>query len=134
MNVMQLVKWIRQRFFQVKYYFDVGRDFMSIVSFSLLVITASDKLLPAFTYLFGIEHLSQLIMIMIPLGFVGAICFGAVMLHVVKSQRTYEKEGLMKHSYCWVRTFKEFEELKSEIKLLKASTGDLKKIPQQTEK
>jgi hypothetical protein len=91
----KLVRW-REIFFSQKYRFDLGQSFLVIVNFTLLIITASDKLM----VFFGIPHLRELMILIIPLGFFGVWLFGLFMDKVVRAGQMAERQSL-RRSEVW---------------------------------
>jgi len=57
----RVARW-REFFFAQKYRFDLGQSFLVIVNFTLLIITASDKL----QLFFGIPRLRSLLVVIVP--------------------------------------------------------------------
>lgn len=78
-------KWI---FFQQKYRFDLGHQFLAVLNFALLVIAASDKL----RYYTGVPRTWMLILIAIPLGFFGMWLLGYFLDNVVRYGQAYSLE------------------------------------------
>lgn len=78
-------KWF---FFQQKYRFDLGHQFLVFVNFSLLVIAASDKL----RYYTGVPRTWMLIVAAIPLGFLGMWLLGYFLDSVVRYGQAYTLE------------------------------------------
>lgn len=95
---------IKDQFFAQKYRFDLGLQFLALLNFALLVITASDKLK---TY-FHINNTGNLILIMIPLAFVCMWCFGFFLDKVLKAQYMTEQEQ-MKRSKPWILCFNKLD-------------------------
>ncbi|MGC8851124.1 MAG: hypothetical protein ACP5O3_02725 [Candidatus Micrarchaeia archaeon] len=112
----ELLRGARNFFFTQKYRFDLGLQFLVFVNFALLILTASDKL----KVFLGLEHVSEVITVMIPLGFVGAWAFGYFLDRVVKSPQTAEREAL-KRSVAWQELFKRLNEIEAEVKSLRES-------------
>ena len=67
----RIARW-REVFFAQKYRFDLGQSFMVAVNFTLLLITASDKL----QIFFGIPRLRSMLVLIVPLGFFAVWLFG----------------------------------------------------------
>jgi hypothetical protein len=93
----KLARW-REIFFSQKYRFDLGQSFLVIVNFTLLVITASDKLM----IFFGIPRLRELMIVIIPLGFLGVWIFGLFMDKIVRAGQMAERQ-LVRRSEVWQR-------------------------------
>jgi hypothetical protein len=90
-----LARW-REIFFAQKYRFDLGQSFLVIVNFTLLIITASDKLM----IFFGIPHLRELMVAIIPLGFLGVWLFGFFMDKIVRAGQMAERQSV-RRSEVW---------------------------------
>src|SRR3972149_8023376 len=93
----RLARW-REFFFAQKYRFDLGQSFLVILNFTLLIITASDKL----QVFFGIPRLRSLLILIVPLGFVGVWLFGYFMDKVVRAAPMAERQS-MKRSEVWTQ-------------------------------
>ncbi len=91
----RLARW-REFFFAQKYRFDLGQSFLVIVNFTLLIITASDKL----RIFFGIPRLASLLIVIVPIGFIGVWIFGYFMDKVVRAAQMSERQS-MKRSEVW---------------------------------
>ena len=105
----RLARW-REIFFSQKYRFDLGQSFLVIANFTLLIITASDKL----SLFFGIPRLRSLLMLVVPLGFIGVWCFGYFMDKVVKAGQMAERQA-MKRSEVWTQHNEQMDRLEREI-------------------
>lgn len=114
--LLDWVRYARDFFFAQKYRFDLGIQFLVFVNFALLVVTASDKLKQTF----GIPHTSDLLLVAIPLAFVGVWLVGYVLDRFVKSPQTYEREYL-RRSPAWKNLFKELQVVRSELKAIRRS-------------
>ncbi len=90
-----LARW-REIFFGQKYRFDLGQSFLVIVNFTLLIITASDKLM----IFFGIPRLRELLIVIIPLGFLGVWLFGYFMDKIVRAGQMAERQSV-RRSEVW---------------------------------
>lgn len=110
----RLARW-REFFFAQKYRFDLGQSFLVIVNFTLLIITASDKL----SLIFGIPRLRSLLMVIVPAGFLSVWLFGYFMDKVVKAAQMAERQS-MKRSEVWARHHEQMDRLEQEIKEVKA--------------
>jgi hypothetical protein len=93
----RLARW-REFFFAQKYRFDLGQSFLVIVNFTLLIITASDKL----QIFFGIGRLRSLLVLIVPLGFIAVWLFGYFMDKVVRAAQMSERQSF-KRSEVWAR-------------------------------
>ncbi|MEX0602049.1 MAG: hypothetical protein WD295_01825 [Bacteroidota bacterium] len=105
----RLAKW-REVFFAQKYRFEIGQSFLVIVNFTLLSITASDKL----QLFFGIPRLRSLLILIVPFGFVGVWLFGYFMDKVVKAPQMAERQA-MKRSEVWVRHNSQMDRIEREL-------------------
>jgi hypothetical protein len=74
--------WFRPFFWRQKYRFDLGYQFMTFVNFILLVVVTAKSL--------GFQALPVLILA-IPLAFVGVWCWGYFLDRVMNAQQTNEK-------------------------------------------
>lgn len=110
----RLARW-REFFFAQKYRFDLGQSFLVIVNFTLLIITASDKL----SLIFGIPRLRSLLLVVVPAGFLIVWLFGYFMDKVVKAAQMAERQSV-KRSEVWARHNEQMDRLEHEIKELKA--------------
>ena len=109
----RLARW-REIFFAQKYRFDLGQSFLVIVNFTLLIITASDKL----SIFLGIPRLSSLVLLIVPLGFLGVWLFGYFMDKVVRAAQMAERQS-MKRSEVWTRHNEQMDRIEREIQGLK---------------
>jgi hypothetical protein len=109
----RLARW-REFFFAQKYRFDLGQSFLVVINFTLLIITASDKL----SLFFGIPRLRSLLLVILPAGFFGVWLFGYFMDHVVKAAQMAERQSV-KRSEVWARHNEQMDRLEQEIKELK---------------
>jgi hypothetical protein len=110
----RLARW-REVFFAQKYRFDLGQSFLVVVNFTLLIITASDKL----SLFLGIPRLRSLLLIIVPLGFIGVWVFGYFMDKVVKAGQMAERQS-MKRSEVWTRHNEQMDRIEREIQDVKA--------------
>lgn len=113
----RLVRW-REFFFAQKYRFDLGQSFLVIVNFTLLIITASDKL----QIFFGLR-LRSLIILIVPLGFLGVWVFGYFMDKVVRAAQMAERQSI-KRSEVWTKHNEQMERMEA---LLNEMKGKLEK-------
>lgn len=109
----RLARW-REFFFAQKYRFDLGQSFLIIVNFTLLIITASDKL----SLFFGITRLGSLLLLIVPLGFLSVWLFGYFMDKVVRAGQMAERQAI-KRSEVWSRHNEQMDRLEQQIKELK---------------
>jgi hypothetical protein len=94
-TLVRLARW-RELFFTQKYRFDLGQSFMVVVNFTLLIITASDKLM----IFFGVPRLRELLVFLIPLGFIGVWLFGFFMDKIVRAAQMSERQAV-RRSEVW---------------------------------
>lgn len=109
----RLAKW-REVFFAQKYRFDLGQSFLVVLNFTLLIITASDKL----QVFFGIPRLRSLLIVLIPLGFIGVWLFGYFMDKVVRAAQMAERQS-MKRSEVWANHNEQMDRMERQIKELR---------------
>ncbi|HEY4613452.1 MAG TPA: hypothetical protein VII11_10745 [Bacteroidota bacterium] len=109
----RLARW-REFFFAQKYRFDLGQSFLVIVNFTLLIITASDKL----SIFLGIPRLSSLVLIIVPLGFLGVWVFGYFMDKIVRAAQMAERQS-MKRSEVWTRHNEQMDRMERQLGELK---------------
>jgi len=105
----RVARW-REFFFAQKYRFDLGQSFLVIVNFTLLIITASDKL----QLFFGIPRLRSLLVVIVPLGFLGVWVFGYVMDMIVRAPQMAERQS-RKRSEIWSRHDAQMDRLEAEL-------------------
>lgn len=108
-----LARW-REAFFTQKYRFDLGQSFLTVVNFTLLIITASDKLM----IFFGVERLRSLLVVIVPLGFVGVWLFGTFMDRVVRAAQMAERQNV-RRSEVWARHNEQMDRLEEEVRALR---------------
>ena len=109
----RLAQW-REFFFAQKYRFDLGQSFLVIVNFTLLIITASDKL----RIFFGIPRLASLLIVIVPLGFIGVWIFGYFMDKVVRAAQMSERQS-MKRSEVWADHNAQMDRIERALKEVK---------------
>ena len=110
---VRLARW-REIFFAQKYRFDLGQSFLVIVNFTLLIITASDKL----QIFFGIPRLRSLLIVIVPLGFIGVWFFGFFMDKVVRAAQMAERQSI-KRSEVWTNHIEQMDRLEAELKAVR---------------
>ncbi|MDP1676257.1 MAG: hypothetical protein Q8L88_05270 [Bacteroidota bacterium] len=110
---VRLARW-REIFFAQKYRFDLGQSFLVILNFTLLIITASDKL----QIFFGIPRLRSLLIVIVPLGFIGVWFFGYFMDKVVRAAQMGERQSV-KRSEVWTRHNEQMDRLETEMKAIR---------------
>jgi len=106
----RLARW-REFFFAQKFRFDLGQSFLVIVNFTLLIITASDKL----QIFFGIPRLRSLLVVIVPLGFLGVWVFGYVMDSIVRAPQMAERQS-RKRSEIWTKHEAQMDRLEGELR------------------
>jgi hypothetical protein len=106
----RLARW-REFFFAQKYRFDLGQSFLVVVNFTLLIITASDKL----QVFLGIPRLRSLIILIVPIGFIGVWVFGYFMDKIVRAAQMAERQS-MKRSEVWARHNDQMDRIEEEIR------------------
>lgn len=111
----KLARW-REVFFAQKYRFDLGQSFMVAVNFTLLLITASDKL----QIFLGIPRLRSMLVLTLPLGFLAVWFFGYFMDKIVRAGQMAERQA-MKRSEVWVQHNAQMDRLEKEL-------GDLRHL------
>jgi hypothetical protein len=110
----QKVARLREVFFAQKYRFDLGQSFLVIVNFTLLMISASDKLL----IFFGISRLRSLLVLIAPLCLVGVWLFGYFMDRVVRMGQMVERQQVQR-SEVWSRHNEQMERLEAKLDALR---------------
>jgi len=85
-----------------------------IVNFTLLIITASDKLM----IFFGILRLRELMVVIIPLCFLGVWIFGFFMDKIVRAGQMAERQ-LVKRSEVWNRHNEQMDRMEEQMRELK---------------
>jgi hypothetical protein len=110
---VRLAQW-REIFFAQKYRFDLGQSFLVILNFTLLIITASDKL----QIFFGIPRLRSLLIVIVPLGFIGVWVFGFFMDKVVRAAQMAERQSI-KRSEVWTKHNEQMDRLEDEMKAIR---------------
>jgi len=111
--LVRLARW-REVFFAQKYRFDLGQSFLVILNFTLLIITASDKL----QIFFGIPRLRSLLIVIVPLGFIGVWLFGYFMDKVVRAAQMAERQSV-KRSELWTRHNEQMNRMEEEMKSIR---------------
>lgn len=111
---VRLARW-RQVFFAQKYRFDLGQSFLVVINFTLLIITASDKL----QIFFGIPRLRSLLIVIVPIGFIAVWLFGYFMDKVVRAAQMAERQSI-KRSEVWTAHIEQMDRLESELKAVRA--------------
>ena len=111
--IQRLARW-RETFFAQKYRFELGQSFLVVVNFTLLIITASDKL----QVFFGIPRLSSLLIIIVPLGFLSVWMFGYFMDKIVRAAQMAERQ-VLKRSEVWAFHNEQMDRIENTLKELK---------------
>lgn len=105
----RLARW-REFFFAQKYRFDLGQSFLVVVNFTLLIITASDKL----QIILGIPRLRSLLILVVPVGFLLVWVFGYFMDKVVRAAQMAERQAI-KRSEVWVQHNDQMDRIEKQI-------------------
>jgi hypothetical protein len=114
----RLARW-REFFFAQKYRFDLGQSFLVIVNFTLLIITASDKL----QIILGIPRLRSLLILIVPLGFILVWLFGYFMDKIVRAGQMAERQAL-KRSEIWNQHNAQMDRIERRIDELAKTLGN----------
>jgi len=114
-TLRRLARW-REMFFAQKYRFDLGQSFMVILNFTLLIITASDKLM----IFFGVPRLRELLVFLIPLGFIGVWLFGFFMDKIVRAAQMNERQAIQR-SEVWHQHNEQMDRIERELKRIRKS-------------
>ncbi len=105
----KVARW-REVFFAQKYRFDLGQSFLVIVNFTLLMISASDKLL----IFFGISRLRSLLIFIAPLCLVGVWLFGYFMDRIVRMGQVVERQQVQR-SEVWSNHNEQMDRLEAKL-------------------
>lgn len=105
----RLVRW-RRIFFEQKYRFDLGQQFLTFINFTLLIVVASDKL----QIFFGISKARVLILILVPFVYLGVWLFGWFMDKIVRAPQIAEQEAT-KRSIVWAEHNTQMNRIEQEI-------------------
>jgi hypothetical protein len=105
----RIARW-RETFFAQKYRFDLGQSFLVVINFTLLIITASDKL----QIFFGIPRLRSLLIVIVPVGFIGVWLFGYFMDKVVRAAQMSERQSV-RRSEVWTRHNEQMDRIEKEM-------------------
>ncbi len=117
---VRLARW-RELFFAQKYRFDLGQSFLVVVNFTLLIITASDKL----QIFFGIPRLRTVLIVIVPLGFIGVWLFGYFMDKVVRAAQMAERQSI-KRSELWINHNEQMDRIEAELRRMRDLLEDHK--------
>ena len=115
---------LREFFFTQKYRFDLEQSFLVIVNFTLLIITASDKLM----IFFGIPRLRELLVVIIPVGFIGVWIFGFFMDKIVRAAQMTERQSV-RRSEVWLRHNEHMDRIESQLQEMQKLLNTQKKKP-----
>lgn len=88
-TVRRVLSRLKRFFFTQKYRFDLGYQFLALLNFTLLVITASDKL----RYYTNLPRTWMLVAIDVPLSFCGVWLFGLFLDNVIRYGQAYNIEA-----------------------------------------
>jgi len=117
---MRVARW-REIFFSQKYRFDLGQSFLVIVNFTLLIITSSDKLM----IFFGITRLRELMVVIIPIGFLGVWLFGFFMDKIVKAGQMAERQSV-RRSEVWYYHNDQMNRIEQQLTEIRELLGERK--------
>jgi hypothetical protein len=109
---VRLARW-REIFFSQKYRFDLGQSFLAVINFTLLIITASDKLM----IFFGIPRLRSLLVFIIPIGFLCVWLFGLFMDKVVRAGQMVERQAV-RRSELWPRHNEQMDRIERRLRVI----------------
>ena len=87
-----------------------GQSFLVVINFTLLIITASDKL----QIFFGIPRLRSLLIVIVPVGFIGVWLFGYFMDKVVRAAQMSERQSV-RRSEVWTRHNEQMDRIEKEM-------------------
>ena len=93
--------------------FLLGLQMLTLVNFTLLVITASDKL----KVVIPVEYTSELVFIMVPLGLIGAWFVGLVLERYIKFPQAQERAA-KKRSPTWNENFDKLDRISAKLDAL----------------
>jgi len=93
--------------------FLLGIQMLTLVNFTLLVITASDKL----KIVIPVEYTSELVFILVPLGLLGAWLVGTVLEKYIKFPQAQERASI-KRSPTWNETFDRLDKISAKLDAL----------------
>jgi hypothetical protein len=113
----RLARW-REFFFAQKYRFELGQSFLVVINFTLLIITASDKL----QIILGIPRLRSIVILIGPFGFVGVWLFGYFMDKIVRAAQMAERQS-MKRSEVWASHNDQMNRIEEEIRAIRNQVG-----------
>ena len=107
--IKKALKKVREWFFKQKYRFDIGLQFMVFLNFTLLVVTASDKL----KQIIPIDT-RYLLVILVPSAFIGMWLFGYILDKFVKSQHFAESE-YYERSPLWKGLYERLDRIEQNV-------------------
>jgi len=93
--------------------FLLGLQMLTLVNFTLLVITASDKL----KVVIPVDYTSELVFILVPLGLLGAWLVGMILEKYVKFPQAQERAA-KKRSPTWTETFEKLDKISAKLDAL----------------
>ena len=111
---VRLARW-RELFFAQKYRFDLGQSFLVVINFTLLIITASDKL----QIFFGIPRLRTVLIVIVPLGFIVVWLFGYFMDKIVRAGQMAERQSI-KRSELWINHNEQMNRIEEELRHMRS--------------
>ena len=100
-----VLKGSRDFFVEQKYRFDLGTHFLAYVNFSLLIIAASDKIQAFLPF-----RIREMLIVFVPLAFVGAWVFGYILDRVVKFPQAQALTA-EKRSPPWTRAHEKLDRI-----------------------
>jgi hypothetical protein len=110
-----LARRLRGFYFAQKFRFDIGLSFLGLVNFSLLAITASDKIMPSL----GISKTRYFVLALIGSAFFGMWFLGFFMDRWVKSVQQVDKLSA-ERSPTWKRNFDALERIEGRLSKIEA--------------
>ncbi len=100
-------------FFAQKYRFDIGQSFLAVVNLTLLMISASDKLM----IFFGIQRLRSLLIVLAPVCVILVWLFGYFMDVVVRAGQMVERQQ-MRRSEVWTSHTEQMDRMERRLNQL----------------
>ncbi len=100
-----MLRKLRDLFVEQQYRFQQGIQFLTFINFALLVITASDKIKSVIPL-----RISELVLISIPLAFVGVWVFGFFLDRVVKFPQQMSRTQT-KRVPAWIETHEKLDDI-----------------------
>lgn len=116
-NIRQELSRWRRFLLNQKYRFDMGYQFLALLNFTLLLITASDKL----RYYTNIPRTWILLVVAVPIGFMGVWLFGLFLDKVVRYSQGYMLEASKRNPMwdeqrnMWLKVQQDLETIKKRL-------------------